>query len=398
MLQAQTLNGQLVVLATYTKKEIEYLRNTEKFICPTCRRKVLIKAGEKVTPHFAHVSLQNCPANEKGESPEHKRGKLLLYKWLRRQRIHVELEKYLKDINQQPDLLLTIQQKKIAIEYQCTRISIEHIQRRNKGYQQAGITPIWILGPKQFYKRSTYEVKVDEFAKQFIHQFSPSCIPTIYFFCPWTKRFVFFQDIFFTSLTNAIGKLQFHSLTHVHFRHFFQYERFSRVKLYQLWYKKKKFFRLRRHGLISGKTRKWVEWLYERRMHWETLPSAIFLPVEHHVHMKSPLWDWQSRLCIDFLHRLSHGHLFTIKDCYQFLQKHIQQKTYFPLLYSSKTALYEYLQLLTELDIIHRLSSQTFIKKNDLKFPKNIEEALKSDKILMNEMIQNIKTKQGKTG
>src|SRR5690625_6633327 len=83
----------------------------------------------------------------------HEKGKLLLYQWLKSQQLHVELEPYLKEIKQQPDILLLLQGKIIAIEYQCARIPIRDIQRRNNGYKQRGIIPIWILGAKQFKRQ-----------------------------------------------------------------------------------------------------------------------------------------------------------------------------------------------------------------------------------------------------
>lgn len=392
MLQAQLADGTLVILATLMKKEIEHFRKNEKFYCPSCKERVIIKAGRKVIPHFAHVSLQDCLANTKGEGPEHEHGKLLLYQWLKSQGMHVELEKYLQEINQRPDLFVTIQNKRIAIEYQCARVSIEQIQKRNKGYKQAGITPIWILGTKLFNRTSTYGIKIEEFTKQFIHQFSSNCIPTIYFFCPQTKQFAFFQDMYFKSKFQTIGKLQFHSLSKVNLKNFFQYKRISKKRLYTLWFHAKKSFRLRRQRQAYGREKRWIEWLYNHRTHREFLPSIVYLPVANQFQMKSSLWDWQSRLCIDLIDKLSLGSRFTIDHCEHLLRSHLQDKNVFPLVHPTETAIHEYLQILTELHIIKQITSTEFTKINSLTFHKNIEDALNSDKILMNAMIRNIET------
>src|SRR5699024_2794949 len=124
---------------------------------------VIVKAGDKVIPHFAHQSKSNCPSGEGGEGPYHEKGKLLLFNWLRSQNLDVKLEKYIKEINQRPDILLKVNKKLIAIEYQCTRIPVEQIRLRNRGYKKAGITPIWILGAKRFSRRARDEITIDDY-------------------------------------------------------------------------------------------------------------------------------------------------------------------------------------------------------------------------------------------
>src|SRR5690625_2465352 len=141
MLQAKTKFGKTVLLASLTKEEREIARR-QSFYCPTCKKRVIVKAGPKVIPHFAHYQATNCTASG-GEGTYHEQGKLLLFQWLRRQRLAVQLEKYLPAINQRPDLLLTINQRQIAIEFQCSRVPSRQIRQRNQGYKQAGIIPLW---------------------------------------------------------------------------------------------------------------------------------------------------------------------------------------------------------------------------------------------------------------
>src|SRR5690625_4670985 len=98
MLQARTSNHAFITLAHLTTAEIEEHREQNRFYCPICQEPVMIKAGIKVIPHFAHYAKTDCPSYRGGEGPYHERGKLLLYEWLKAQNIHVELEVYLKDI------------------------------------------------------------------------------------------------------------------------------------------------------------------------------------------------------------------------------------------------------------------------------------------------------------
>lgn len=392
MLQAELKDGTLIVLATLTRREIEQLRETSLFYCPVCKERVIMKAGQQVIPHFAHQSIKNCPASGQGEGPYHKKGKVLLYKWLLHQGLHVQLEKYIKEINQQPDLFITIGRKKIVIEYQCARVNISHIQRRNKGYQEAGITPIWILGAELFNRQSTNTLKIDAYTKQFIHQFSPKCLPTLYYFCPFTNQFALFQDIHFSRQRRAIGRLQFKRLNNLSFYELFHYKSIDKLMLYTMWKKEKRAFRLTHPRRVFGREKSWYEWLYARRTHRELLPSIIYLPNSMQLQMNSSLWDWQSRICIDLIMKLTIGGQFTVTNCKALLRDHITRRSYYPLFQPTKTAITEYLHILEELHVIKGIASNRYVKINAIEYYKNIEVALNRDNILMNKMIQNCET------
>src|SRR5690625_7130866 len=81
---------------------------------------------------------------------------------------------YLKEIQQQPDLLLTINNRHIALEFQSSRIPVSVIKQRNIGYEKANIIPIWLLGANQFERQGEYHLKVNRFTLQFMQQFSLS--------------------------------------------------------------------------------------------------------------------------------------------------------------------------------------------------------------------------------
>src|SRR5699024_8199633 len=147
----------LVTLALIGTKAIERLRKST-FYCPVCQTEVIVRAGPKVIPHFAHRSVVKCMASG-GEGAYHEQGKLILYNWLRKQGFHVKLEHYLPDIKQRPDLFLQIGKKNIAIEFQCVPLSTKEIMKRNAGYHRLQITPIWILGAN-LYKRKTNDVLI----------------------------------------------------------------------------------------------------------------------------------------------------------------------------------------------------------------------------------------------
>ncbi|MEW9674958.1 competence protein CoiA family protein [Lentibacillus sp. L22] len=383
MLQAITKDGKRVTLAPLTKTEITGLKVKEKFFCPICRERVIIKAGTKTIPHFAHHTKGKCPAKEGGEGTYHEKGKLILYEWLKWQRLDVELEVYLPEIKQRPDLLVTIHQKKIAIEYQCARISVTEVLKRNQGYQKLGIQPIWIIGANHFRRQSQHHIKLDHFLRQFLHQFSSHSPLTGYFFSPDTQTFIIFQDIYITGAQQAIGILQFNKLRDMIFTTLFSRKRLSRQQLFALWQREKRHFRLRPRDRLSRDERSWYQWLYLKRTHLEYLPSIIHLPIPAQYRMRSPLWNWQSRICLEILHPLPIGGHVSVAYCMYLLRKHMIPIRDLPLIHSHDQPIHQYLLLLTQLHILKQESTYHFTKQRHFKFYKNVEEALKGDEALL---------------
>lgn len=393
MLQARSKTGRLVTLATLTKQEIEKERNND-FFCPECKEQVIVKAGDKIIPHFAHQAKSSCPSRETGEGPYHEKGKLLLYNWLRGQKLHVKLERYIKEIQQRPDILLKVNGKLIAIEYQCARVPIEQIRLRNEGYQRAGITPIWILGANRFTRRTKDELVIDDYTAQFIHRFSETTPPLLFYLCPDTSQFVIFQHIYFSTNHRAIGKIVFKKLNELFFPHIFSEKRFTKHELYTKWKDKKQRFRLKQRTRLYGRELKWHQWLYKKRTHLQYLPSIVYLPVPMQWQMKSPLWEWQSRLIIDLIHPLSLKQTFSLSACEHLLKGHCKHNHTLPLSYYSENPIKQYLHLLQQLKVIKQRSPSIYQKINPITFNKNIEAALTSDNDLMDQLIFNSSSKK----
>lgn len=394
MLQAKTKNGLLITLAVLAKAEIDKMK-TEKqnFFCPTCNNRVIIKAGSKMIPHFAHQSLSDCPASEGGEGDYHERGKLLLYKWLQSQKIDVELEKYLSENEQRPDLLITLNQKRIAIEYQCARIPTDQIHERNHGYVQAGITPIWILGANRIKRQSSTHMKIDQLTLQFIHQFSSDYPQTLYYFCPNTLQFIKLQDIYLTRKSQAITTMNVKRLNELTFTDLFKQQPFLPHELYQLWKKEKQKFRLKQKKNLYGNELAWYQWLHMNGTYVDYLPSIVHLPVASQYLMQTHTWNWQSRIVIHILHPLQTGNTFTINACESLLKSHLLQPSFFPLIHSKNNPIREYLQLLVQLDVLKEKTPSTYEKIHPISFHNHIETALTGDNALMDRLIQKGKSK-----
>lgn len=393
LLQAKSNKGLLMTLARLARGEIDKLKQEKAlFSCPVCKERVIIKAGSKMIPHFAHQSVSDCPSREGGEGAYHEQGKLLLYQWLEQQQLDVTLEAYIPEINQRPDILLQLKGRQIAFEYQCARIPVVQIKQRNEGYKKAGIIPIWIIGANHFKRQTSYHIKMDQFITHFIHQFSSESPLLLFFFCPNTHQFITTQDLCFTSNGQALGRIKATSLQQIHFPGIFRQHAFLPNEIGQLWKREKQQFRLSQNGRLYGRELAWRQWLYSKETYREHLPSIIHLPVKAQYRMKTPTWDWQSRLCLELLHPMPLGQTFSLISCQRLLQRYLYPQHEFPLIISSADAIEQYLQLLISLKIIQQRTSRTFQKINSISFYHHIEEASIGDNRLMNQLM--VKTKQ----
>ena len=147
MLTALTSQGKQVVLTRQTSLDsLREWRKTETFHCPQCKEQVLLKVGDIIIPHFAHHQQTNCRDSfSEGESPTHLLGKIQLYELFSHLPLQTEMEPYLPDIQQRPDLLVTWQNQQVPIEFQCSTIPFALILERNAGYHSMNMQPIWIL-------------------------------------------------------------------------------------------------------------------------------------------------------------------------------------------------------------------------------------------------------------
>ncbi|RST59647.1 hypothetical protein D5F11_011105 [Siminovitchia terrae] len=158
LLTALTKEGKLFTLYGEVRKQILQMRK-QQFYCPICTEPLILKAGHVRIPHFSHRHHSECinTASEP-ESPRHLKGKLDLFEWCRSNRLSAHLEHYLPDIKQRPDLLIEKAGRRFAVEFQCTPISVQSVERRSLQYLLSDITPIWIVGGQPFHKRRTNDM------------------------------------------------------------------------------------------------------------------------------------------------------------------------------------------------------------------------------------------------
>lgn len=119
--------------------------------CPVCSGDYEYCHGEIVSPYFRHKSKDCSGYYSESETEEHKRGKVLLYNWLKNQEgiENLQLEAWIPETKQRPDIYFEQNGNRCVIEYQCTPIASEYIKRREL-YKLNNINDIWILGTEKY--------------------------------------------------------------------------------------------------------------------------------------------------------------------------------------------------------------------------------------------------------
>lgn len=136
----------------YSDEQIRKWSNKGILKCPVCDSKMIYRNGEIKIAHFAHEKDSDCEdIYSEPESEEHLNGKKILYEWLKQQEgvENLKLEAWIPETKQRPDLYFEINKKRYVIEFQCTPIATEYIQR-HRLYELAGITDIWVLGINKY--------------------------------------------------------------------------------------------------------------------------------------------------------------------------------------------------------------------------------------------------------
>ena len=179
LLTALTATGKQVVLTRQMSlPSLRQWRKNETFHCPQCKEQLLLKVGDIVIPHFAHLQQSTCRNSfSEGESPTHLLGKTHLYELFSHHQLPTEMEPYLSDIRQRPDLLVTFQDQQVPIEFQCSTIPITLIEERNAGYNSLDMSPIWIIVTPtniQTSKASVITTRIPHFEQHFIRQLESS--------------------------------------------------------------------------------------------------------------------------------------------------------------------------------------------------------------------------------
>lgn len=161
----------------FSRDELKKWASKRILLCPACGKPYEYCHGKVKTPYFRHMDKAECEDRfSESETEEHMIGKRDLYEWIKKQKYVTDcvLEGWLPETKQRPDIMFKYKGQVCVIEYQCSPIASEYIERHNL-YQAAGIKDIWVAGIEKYkqpnmrhkfledYIEGYYDVKTKEF-------------------------------------------------------------------------------------------------------------------------------------------------------------------------------------------------------------------------------------------
>lgn len=257
-----------------------------------------MKIGQIMIPHFAHQKKSNCQELfSEGETAAHLLGKYLLYEMFQKFRLTVQLEPYIKELSQRPDILVQHDHQRFAIEFQCSTIPIPQLESRTKGYLQANIMPIWILKTpkdKQPYNDGIQQIKLSPFKQSFITYIQNHA--HIMTFNPETETFVYFSYLIPIGGYRFIGKVQHLALEMQRFPFLVAKvpsESDSRI-YWKIWKNERQLFLNRRLFISkSGVQDPFLRACYLMRYPIQRLPLFVGVPISRKSYFSVFEAEWQ---------------------------------------------------------------------------------------------------------
>jgi competence protein CoiA len=392
VLTARMANGEIIALnKPRNTQELIALKESRLFYCSGCHQKVILKIGTKRRPHFAHMRGGECAAYSESESEYHLEGKYQLFEWLTKQNVEVELEKYIPELKQIPDLLVNNDtQNKIAIEYQCSTISEKLFLSRTSGYLENQITPYWLIGANRIKQVSSYVYQFKDMdwmaSRQFINDLSQLFIFT---FDPLNKKFILYSNLLPLTKTKVFA---FHSifLTHtVQLNNMIQQDSKEKSSpLLKIWKRNKVNWRLHMFKQTSPSIQFLKVHYYKQNLHFSLFPPEAGIPTRYIHFIQTPTYVWQAWILESIKNRGIHR-MFTFKEILQEFRKMVSRNIFqlrtLPLIKNShfSFAIMDYLNALAIIGLVKKKSSTLFVIVKEVRYPKNIEEAFNKDEEIL---------------
>ncbi|MCC3355625.1 competence protein CoiA [Bacillus sp. REN16] len=378
-------NGEYISLVEkWERSDLLKLRTHEVFRCPACLSNVQLKAGVKKTQHFAHLQGAECTVKTEPESEYHLEGKRQLYQWFQDQGYNVKLEPFLSDISQRPDLLVTTENKRFAIEYQCSQIDYSLFKKRSDSYKNEGIIPIWILGAKWFKRISTHSVRLSPFQWLFATSYHQPIDPSILYYCPDSTTFIKLSNLQPFTTGEAFCSIHFVKEKVISFPRLLAPNN-PTFPLRELWGRKKQKWRGSYSVYSTRHLTSFLTNLYHNRIPPAHLPAEAGLPVLSAYWFHTPPMIWQMWILLDLLFPLRSGGTFFFSKVMEVISKRIATKDIMirqlPLVFHTQysLAVEEYLQILVKAGILRKISKTKYEKTKEFEIPTNLEEASKMD-------------------
>ncbi|XKK14636.1 competence protein [Bacillus sp. AC79A.1] len=375
---AKRENGEKIHLLYNCNEELlRRMRQQERFFCVACGKEVQMKLGKQKSWHFAHKKVDSCLAFYEAESMYHRHGKELLYRWFERQNFHVDIEHYLPQIQQRPDIFIERAGRKIAIEYQCANLSIEQLYKRTYSYWRVGIQVIWIIGGNQLKKQSAYWMKFSSLMA-FSLQSYPQ--PFLIFFC--SKQKAFMKCAFLTSFSTSVSfshtiYLPTETTT---FELLFSPVPFQKEILDREWKQRKDYFRKNALPIWNYNYKSLLRLLYQFKCTPASFPSEIGVPLPSGFAFQTNPFIWQAFLYMKCIGELAVGECISLQYVCSYVKKYTKRRM---LPYFSKhiwkVAVTEYMTFLCYTGVLRKVETYKYRKIRGIVMLKTEEEVMKYD-------------------
>lgn len=304
MLSAMKEDGTWITLPEkLTGNQLLAMKASTGYFCPCCKTEVMIKAGMIKIPHFAHKNNTSCHASSEPESTYHLMGKRNLYQWLVSHKFHAKLEAYIPAIKRRTDILLTIDDQRYAIEFQCSIISEADFHERTRAYQSVKIKPIWIMGAKQLKRKSKYEFSLSAFQWLFVSGTYQH--PFLWMYCPESHQLSALKNMTPFSKRSVLAELTTAPLNLLSPNQ--MTPRYCNAFPFLMaWRKKRKSWCLHRVR-TAKRSDPFFYGLYTHHLSPATIPIEIGVPIQGMHLIETPAIEWQAWLYMDVFQKKKIG-------------------------------------------------------------------------------------------
>lgn len=388
MLTAKNHFGETVYIGDLIKKEgVQQLRGNHYF-CPQCEGKVIVKLGVQRISHFAHVHLSPQCVEYDRESAYHMQAKMQLYEWLESECSKVDLEVFLPDIIQRPDLMFTYLGNTYCVEYQCSPISEEIFQKRTNGYLSKGLIPLWILGANKLHRKQTNVITLPKFQSLFIKRNHTGAwyLPS---YCPSIKSFITITNLHPLSPHTMQCDYEIIPQSQLHLPQWLN-PIFQNTFYVANWCKGIQHVK---DTMIRYHTDKlFLQELYRNQLHLYLLPPYVGVPLRDNLLLETSPIIWQMYVLLDNIFSKKVGIILTKEDVYKRLEKrinrnHIKIRNHIkPSVNQLLALIREYLYLLTKCQVLKEIKPNVYRYENQMSFPFTISEASNFEKKFYNNL------------
>lgn len=267
--------------------QIDQVKSSETYYCPSCGARCVIKRGTSNRPHFAHRQGLSC---QSGESQQHRAMKTILQSWIA-QTDQVHSEFYFKTIKRRADLY--VPENHHIIEYQLSDTSQRDLQKRTLAYHSIGLRVTWLIGELKATEKTVY---ISRFTERLI-SYHPQLGYYLVAFSPTKQQFLSYDNLqqksgrfFFVRQRKInIGSLTYRQLSRwlvgtkrqpqEQQRHYSELQRQTQINRF-----------------ITKRNLQFREQLYRQKEHLQYFPYFVGIDLPEQWLLNTPAFVWQYRL------------------------------------------------------------------------------------------------------